>query len=370
MTGHVLSLAGLALTMASVAVGSPAGSAATAEGAAPAVELAVCTQNLWNYGLPEDVKRLRDPAASLASVRERLLRQEEALVERLAVCDIVAVQEVVADRDDRALGALAGLAARLAGKTGRRYAARVAESRDVIRNGFLYREDGPFEPRAFVGDHSGKRLPSIEGYAAIRWDRGPAELLIEVDRGARRKRVRIRVLSAHLKSKRESEALRDASDERWERTRIVQAHALLDLVRRRLRADPDELIIVAGDLNNDRGSATRGVLSGRLDPVALLSPNDCIGPGGALACDLPLREAELIDLAADDPDLRGRGTYRFGKREELIDGILASPRAAERAREAGGRAGDYRIEATGRLRQGSDHRLLRAILRFDLLKKH
>lgn len=337
-------------------------------------ELKVCTQNLWNYGLAADVRRLRRPEASLASVKARLERQERALVERLGGCDVIAVQELVGDDDARARTALERLGRLLEERTGHPYAVRTADTRDVIRNGFLFREDAAFAEAGFEGRHTKDTLPAVRGFPRAHWDRGPAELVLDL---RPRRRIaaaggakgrdrygRIRVITAHLKSKSERGRSVDPNGEKWERVRVVQARALLDLARRRRDERPGELILVAGDLNNDRGKATRAVLAGVVDPVSLLDPRDCIDPSGGIACDLPLRSPDLIDLAGLDPDLRGRGSYRFSGKEELIDGVFATSDAARAARESRAHADDYDVELIGRFGEGSDHRMLRATLRF------
>lgn len=355
----------------------------------------ICTQNLWNYGVAEDVQRLRRSETSLRKVRSDLERQERGLLARLEECDVVALQEIVGDREASAGRALDRLARLLAERTGHRYETRLADTGDVIRNGFLVRTDGAWVIEGFAGNHSGDRLPALRGFPRVAWDRGPAEIVLEMragradraagsaeragegerpaeaapggtdERGAAlAPPVRLRVIDAHLKSKIEKEWAPDRHRERWERVRVIQARALLDLARRRLTENPDELVLVVGDLNSGRGSAARAVLSGRIDPASLLTPRDCIDPEGAVACDLPRGPAVLTDLAENDPDLRGRGSYRFDGREELIDGIFASEGAARLARAPGAAAGDYDVKLQGRIGEGSDHKMILVRLRF------
>ena len=357
---------------------------------AAADEVTVCTQNLWNYGLPEVVQKLRRRADRIASIRASLARQEQALAARLSGCDIIAFQELLGEDDHQARAALDRLGAVLEERTGHLYRGRMADTRDVIRNGFLLRTDAALTEVSFDGRHSSDRLPSIPAFPQVSWDRGPAELVVELrqnvpvrgrdDRGvpgahkaqstreAERApvaaRLRLRVVTAHLKSKSAREGSDDPDGEHWERRRVVQAGAILDLARRRQRERPAELLFVVGDINCDRGSAARAVLTGEIDPATLLSPHDCIGSEGQVECELPHRSRVLLDLADRDPDLRGRGSYRFGGREELIDGIFASPRAASLARKPGAAPDDYDVELAGRLYEGSDHRLLRVTLRY------
>lgn len=321
--------------------------------------LTLCTQNLWNYGLPEAVHRLRMPEADLGTLRARLEAQEAALTSRLSGCDLVAVEELVGDESEARSG-LENLARSLSTRTGHPYEARTADTRDVIRNGFLVRRDAAFRETEFLGRHSNDRLPVVRGYARGKWDRGPAEIVLTPTGGG----TRVRVIAAHLKSKVGRDRPSDPNGEHWERLRILQAKALLDLAKRRLTEHPGDVVVVAGDFNNDRGSATRAVLSGRLVPSDLISPKDCIDSNGRLACPLLPKSPVLIDLADDDPDLRGRGTYRFDGREELIDGFFMSETGASLAREPGSIPGDYDVTIEGRLRSGSDHRLLKVTLHY------
>src|SRR2546426_641475 len=147
---------------------------------AGAADVTVCTENLFNYGIPEDVQRLRYPERTLQQVRGRILRQEKALLSRMAACDIVAVQEVVGDEQQRALSALDRLGRLLSQSTGRRYSALVADSSDVIRNGFLFRSDGDLSEAQFDGAHTSDPLPRIPRFGEVHWKRGPAELVVEL----------------------------------------------------------------------------------------------------------------------------------------------------------------------------------------------
>ena len=135
-------------------------------------------------------------------------------------------------------------------------------------------------------------------------------------------------------------------------------------MRTAVSSPSSEMVLVAGDFNSGRGSATRAVLGGLIDPPALISPRDCIDPEGMIACKLPEHSPFLVDLAGDDPDLRGQGSYRFGGKEEMIDGIFAASAAARAAREPGHAANDWDVTLIGRFFQGSDHRMLRVRLRF------
>ena len=339
----------------------PAGG--TEPGGSHAATLTVCTQNLWNYGLEPDVLRLRRSGAAPAKVAARLERQERELVARMKGCDLIAVQEIVGDETARAQEALDGLARRLGQSTGHRFTARVADTNDVIRNGFILRADGGLKEVRFEGAHAADALPRVRGFPRARWERGPAEILIEAGsgKGARR----LRVITAHLKSKAEAPERRDPNEEKWERARVLQAAALLDIARRRLRDDPRELLLVAGDLNNVPASPTQEVATGALDPASLLSPRDCIDDRARLSCDLARKPADLINLTGADPDLHDRGSYIFEEREEMIDVILASPAAARLARESDGADNDWDIELVGRRGEGSDHLLLRVELALD-----
>jgi predicted extracellular nuclease len=323
--------------------------------------LVLCTQNLWNYGSAEDVKRLRRSSSQLATSREDLKEQERRLVERLRGCDVVAVQEVLGAGAPEARAALDRLAGLLDGpgrESSGRWSSFIGDSTDVIRNGFLVRSRVAGSGVSFDPGQAGRDLGPVAGCPRTTWDRAPATLRLRV---ADRTLV---LLSVHLKSKADSGGRKDPEGEHHERRRVVQAAALASTVRHEMKADSRALLIVAGDMNNVPGSATRGVLDGGLDPAMLLRPRDCLGGQGQLLCELPRRPALLRDLAAEDPDLEGGGSYEFDGREEMIDGFFVSPEAERLARESSDEEGDWRITLEGRLRRGSDHRMLRLELRW------
>lgn len=328
--------------------------------AVPGGGVTVCSQNLWNYGAVEDVRRYRRPSTPIEKIRADLEAQDRDLAERLDGCDIVAVQEVLGGGRERALEALRRLSQAVSRRTGNSYAVFVGEARDVIRNGFLVRDGLDADGARLVEGSPADRIDPIPGYPHPSWERDPAEIVLEIPAGAGT--LRLRLFSAHLKSKRETESDSDPTGEKWERLRIVQAASLLSVVRRRLAVEPSEPILVAADVNNVPGSAVRAVLTGTLDPLSLLTPRDCIGEGGRLSCRPAGSAPLLVELAADDPDLAGRGSFRYHGRDELIDEIFATPAAAALAREPGGGPSDSDVSLIGRRGRGSDHLMLRVHL--------
>ncbi len=309
-------------------------------------ELRVCTQNLWNFGEAREVQRLRRSSESLDEVSRDLDQRLGLLASRLASCDVVALQEIVGGSAAAAESGARRLVEALQKRTGARWAMKIGEGPDVIRNGILVRE------------RSGRSLgaapapaPSPSG-----WERAPAAATIRAG-----SRV-IEIYSVHLKSKGSFGREPDPEGESWERRRIAQASGLCEMARRRLTADGRAIVLIAGDFNNIPGSATREVAAGRLEPERLMSPRDCIGEGGSIACPLPRSPALLIDLAALDPDTKDRGSFRFQNRYEQIDTILASPEAARLAQT--GSPGDWEVAITGAIGSGSDHRLVSVTLRY------
>ena len=329
---------------------------------ADAAELRLCTQNLWNFGLPEEVHRHRRPDASLEVVRRDLVRQTADLAARLAACDVVAVQEVVGETEAAARAGLAPLTAALQHATGESWTGYLAEATDVIRNGFLVRENGRAVVTSFEG--AAPAMPRVPGFEPARWTRAPAEIELRWNVGEKPGTTAttraLRLASVHLKSHFGGE--NDRFGESYERIRVVQASGLQRAARARLARDPGALFLILGDVNGDRGTACQLVLAGRLDPVRLLQDGDCIREDGRPACELPLGAPLLENLFADDPDLRGRGSYLFGRREELVDVVLASPAAAHLALEPE-QSRDWDVALSGRRYRGSDHSLGRVTLR-------
>jgi len=370
--------------------------ASPARGEGP--ELRLCTQNLFNWGLPEEVHRLRRENDPMEAVQRDLARQRTDLVGRLSGCDVVAVQEVLGGTAASARQGLQWLADGLKSATGVGWSLWTADSADVIRNGFLVRENASVRVASFDGSHAGEPVPPLDGFPRGTWSRAPAEIALtwvgkapaatslpapapgrsgsapgrggaaNTEPAGRARTVpisgasgpTIRILTAHLKSHRGGE--NDPFEEDYERIRVVQAAALEEMARSRLARDPRMILLVMGDVNGDRETPTQLVLTGRLEPLRLIHPKDCIGPGGTLACDLPFREPLLQNLLAEDPDLSGRGSYRYGRKDQLMDVILASPEAARLAAEPG-KARDWDVALAGQYRRGSDHLMGRVILR-------
>lgn len=286
-----------------------------------APSLTICSQNLANYGLSEEVAvRMGNRKGMPLEVREGLLVERF----RSAGCRIIAVQEVVGHSQERAMAGLERLAQRLSTASGERFVPLLGGARPGdVRCGFLVAKEGVVIERAV--SYAGLLLPKLE--PARRFDRlsrGP--LVIQV----RWRSQRLTLVNIHLKSK--YGGGRDPYRLQFELLRMQMAQQVRHLLEAHFASElgkRDEWVLILGDRNSRRGSASDAILRGER-ALADFAPV----PGSAIGC-LVAKSGEAVCPAAPVPRapffdsllvprfLRGdpRGSYRFHGKDEWIDEI-------------------------------------------------
>lgn len=321
----------------------------------PAPRLTICSQNLANYGLPEEV-------ASRVQGRKGvpLAEREALLVERFrsAGCRLIAVQEVVGSSPERAMAGLQRLAEVLSAANGERFVPVLGGARQGdVRVGFLVAAEEVAVERAI--SYAGLLLPKLETSRRFeRLSRGP--LVIQV----RWRSQRVTVINIHFKSK--YGGGRDPYRLQFEMMRMQMAHHLRQLLEAHFSDElrsSDSWLVVLGDRNSRRGSASDAILRGErtLADFSVSSPKTggCIvaKSGEAVCPDVPVFRYPLLDSVLVPRFLSGYplGSFRYQGKDEWIDEI-AIPRQALGTALAAGQSPRSRVvwEPEG----ASDHALV------------
>jgi len=282
--------------------------------------LTICSQNLANYGLPDEV------AYRVNSKKELPLEEREKLLVkrfREAECHIIAVQEVVGRTAESARAGLSRLAEILSSMSGKRFIPIVGEAnRGDVRVGFLVATENITVER--VVSYAGALLPPLEkGEKFQRLSRGP--LVLQVRWGNQR----LTLVAIHLKSK--YGGGRDPYRLQFELLRMQMAEHLRILVETHFSENllrNDEWVIIMGDRNSRQESASNRILRGEQSLVDFRSNGSCIvSRAGESVCvgGVAAREPRFDSLLSKR-FLQGKpsGTYQFGAHFEWIDDILVN----------------------------------------------
>jgi len=282
--------------------------------------LTICSQNLANYGLPDEVVH-RGTSKKGLSLEER----ERLLVQRFrgADCRIIAVQEVVGRTAESALAGLTRLADILSSMSGKRFVPIVGEANEGdVRVGFLVATENLTVER--VVSYAGALLPQLEkGDQFQRLSRGP--LVLEVRWG----KQRLTLVAIHLKSK--YGGGRDPYRLQFEMLRMQMAEHLRILLETHFAENllrDDEWVIILGDRNSRQESASNHILKGEKSLVDFRSDGSCIvSKAGESVCrgGVTTREPRFDSLLSKR-FLQGKpsGTYQYRDHFEWIDDILVS----------------------------------------------
>lgn len=320
-------------------------------------ELIICTQNLYNYGLPQQTKRAQRQADQK---RDLISRMQEAR------CDLIAVQEVTGRDERQAQRIVDDLAKTLTMVTGKKFIGLLGESRnDRIRNGFLLsdRAGSVLSSRSFFR----RSLPALETRGpAQSFMRGPLALLLEVKPATGALPLRLIVINLHFKSS--YNGWKDPSGTNYETTRMEMAEAVREGAREMVRGyDKRVPIIILGDRNASEFSATSAILSGERRLEDFRIPGRCkLDQENEPECGkLPRRERQFIPLFATKyRENKGwfsqtEGSFRYRNKDEFIDEILIDPADLEMVKRGDG---ELNIGLVGEFYRGSDHKLLWAEL--------
>ena len=196
--------------------------------------MGICSQNLENFGSHPEYK---------SKISHDL--KTKLLIERFSKgnCDLIAVQEILAVNQSKALKTLQNFAHKLSESSNRKYEAVVGPSNDKIRFlGFLVSK------RKFrivsTKSYSDLTLPEISPDGKPRnFSRGPFEVGIEAANGRQHRYFnRFYAVNFHFKSK--HSAAFDPAKLSYEVDRLESAEALRTAV---LKNHPEELVIFLGD---------------------------------------------------------------------------------------------------------------------------
>lgn len=225
-------------------------------------DLTVCSQNLKMYGTYPTIK-VRNPSYTQSEHAEKI----KALVERFdaANCDVIALQEVMGQKEADAKAALDELAKQLGKKDNRVFASRVAPPAEGgMTLGFLVAED-----RATILNtvsYAKVELPKLAEKQRPRlFLRTPMEIQLSVASRNGGGLKTVSLVNFHFKSKRGAAA--DPTGLEWETYRMEMAEALRRIIDARHKqsfATSDSLLLVLGDRNGNYDVASARILEGSL----------------------------------------------------------------------------------------------------------
>lgn len=318
-------------------------------------QLTICSQNLANYGLPEEVaRRVTSKKGVSLELREKLLVERF----RRAGCQIIAVQEVVGQTAKAARAGLERLATQLSLATTRRFVPFLGEANSGdVRVGFLVSTEQLIVERAV--SYAGALLPQLErGERFQRLSRGP--LVVQVRWGKRR----ITLVAIHLKSK--YGGGRDPSRLQFELLRMQMAEHIRLLAEAHFASEligDHEWFIVLGDRNSRPESASNRILRGDASLSDFRSTGGCIvSKGGESICaGEPHPREPRFDSVLVRRFIEGeaKGTYQFRERFEWIDDILINRWALRPAIQQGETP---RTQVVWEPKGASDHALVAVTL--------
>ncbi len=315
--------------------------------------LVVCSQNLNRLG---EVKR-RKPRHRTSS-RSRLPEEESAeekvssLVHRMKTvgCDVVAIQEISGSDSRAAERSLEPLRKKLSLEMRREYRAFLGDTEDhSIRNGFLLAEDLATTVRFESYVHEPLRRLNFYGPVG-RFLRSPVGLILRIatESGSRK----VLILNIHFKSR--AFGYKDVHGTDFELLRMEMAETSRCLLLREQRAlGRDTLVVLLGDRNSDRASASAEILSGRRRLEDFRRSSGCrLDESLEPDCDGAAHALQLIPILEKQDSVAG--TYRYQGKDELLDEILISAESFPSVQNGGG----LRAGAEGTYRRGSDHKLV------------
>lgn len=326
-------------------------------------ELVICSQNLENYGTLEQLRRRR-PSASEQALREK----ERRLATRFATagCDVVAVQELLGSTLPAAREGLQRLAQALQRVTNRFFEARVGESNDnLLHNGYLVAKDRAEIVNAV--SYVDVELPKISDKQRPRkFSRGPYELQLAVRPRGEGPVKTVTLVNFHFKSRRGNPG--DPAGLQWETYRMEMSEGLRRIVESRHArsfVSGETLLVVLGDRNSNYGTASAGILEGRLNLDAFRGSAPCrLSKMGAPLCQQSaVAPQRLFSVLRNDPEAsRQPGTFSYRGAHLWLDDILLPAETLPYARSHAFEEGNYEAAVLYTPRQASDHALISVTL--------
>lgn len=329
-------------------------------------ELTVCSQNLNNFG---DLKDMTQRFKNYS--REKRTEKIDNLIARFrkANCDIIAVQELIGQRQERYESALRELAAIMNQRTGRSFSWVIGTGKDVYsRVAYLIAKDRA--KLLHTVSYSRLELPRIDPRdRPTKFLRAPLEIQVQTKPRDNSTPKVVRIINVHFKSK--SGGSRDPARLDWELTRMEMAEALRKIVNSRHEDaldSPSLPLLLVGDRNSFHDSASAKILNGviTLDDFKnhkfkkRIQKSKCrVGSKGTPMCYPGVTKPQkLFSVLLNDPQasLAGGTHYYRGKRNWLDD-ILIDRSSMIHARAKPYVEGDYSSGVVFEPRYASDHAL-------------
>lgn len=322
-------------------------------------DLTVCSQNLKMYGTYATIK-VRNPSYTPSAHAEKIA----ALVERFdaANCDVIALQEVMGEKEADAKVALDELAKQLGKRDNRVFVSRVAPPAEGgMTLGYLVAEDRATILSAV--SYAKVELPKLTEKQRPRlFLRTPMELQLSVASRNGREVKTISLINFHFKSKRGAAA--DPTGLEWETYRMEMAEALRRIIDARHKqsfASSDSLLLVLGDRNGNYDVASARILEGSLVLQSFRKDGDCrLSKRGVPICKnettLPQR---LFSVFARNERVHSLpGTFSYEGEYSWLDDILMPAESLPFAWKSPFREAEYDSGVVYAPKSASDHALV------------
>jgi hypothetical protein len=323
------------------------------------VDLTICSQNLKLFGTYETVKS-RAPNTTKG---EHELKLEE-LTKRFvtARCDVIAMQEVMGEKEGDAKAALDELAAQIRRVTNRVFISRVAPvAEGKMTLGYLIAQDRATVVSAL--SYAKIELPIIGEKERPRvFQRTPMELQVTVggrDGGEPRT---VSIVNFHFKSKRGGAS--DPTGLEFETYRMEMAEALRRIVESRHQqsfASGESILVVLGDRNGNFDVASARILEGSLVLANFRKDGGCrLSKRGVPLCKtgISLPQRLFSVFARNERSKQVPGTFSYQGEYSWLDDILMPAESLSYAWRSAFKEGVYDSGVVYEPKGASDHALV------------
>jgi endonuclease/exonuclease/phosphatase family metal-dependent hydrolase len=322
-------------------------------------DLTVCSQNLKMYGTFSTLK-VRNPAYTKADHAEKI----SGLVERFdkANCDVIALQEVMGEKEADAKAALEELAKQLGKKDNRTFISRVAPPAEGgMTLGYLVAQDRASIVSAV--SYEKVELPKLTEKQRPRlFLRTPMELQISVISRKTNELKTISLVNFHFKSKRG--AASDPTGLEWETYRMEMAEALRRIIDARHKqsfASSDSLLLIMGDRNGNYDVASARILEGSLTLQSFRKDGGCrLSKRGLPICkaDISLPQRLFSVFTKNERVHSFPGTFSYEGEYSWLDDILMPAESLPFAWKTAFSEGEYDSGVIYTPKNASDHALV------------
>lgn len=257
-------------------------------------ELRVCTANLNNYGTRDDYRKIFKSKALPTRVRIEASAMRVIARER---CDIVALQGVLGITDSFALEGMEKFAKKLSRLTNGEWEVYLGKSsREIVRNGFLYRKD-KMEVRRSASFHE-VQLTHFGPFPMKEFLRAPVLLAVRVPgkQGAPARDVLL--VTYHFRK------AFVASEKEPDTIRMQMADAVRQIIHteeRKYPRDEQPIVVLLGDRMSPQMAPSTQLLEGRLRLLDFTSNGDCkLTPEEKVECEpRPVHFKEFFGVSTE-----------------------------------------------------------------------